>query len=132
MDEKKKSKRKEVYVYDDTKKKRDNRPQAASTHITVWKTKKTKRVCAALSHPHRGGVQILGWRQNLSLQSLHGSDWSVAAPARFTGGGGGGGGEEEEEEEEEDLDWLSNTKTLGVLCCLVSTSSPPHSCGAIF
>ena len=65
------SKRKEVYVYNDTK--RDNRPECHAlscfySHHRVEKKKQKKYVCvSALSHPHRGGVQILGWRQNLSL-----------------------------------------------------------------
>lgn len=45
---------------------------AASTHIAVWKKqqqqqKKQKPRASALSHPRRGGAQILGWWQNLSL-----------------------------------------------------------------
>lgn len=44
---------------------------AASTHIAVWKKQQKKQKqkprASALSHPRRGGAQILGWWQNLSL-----------------------------------------------------------------
>lgn len=112
--EKKMSKRKEVYVYDDTKKKRDNRPECHAlscfySHHRVENkqtTNKKKCVCP-LSHIH---IVVEFWSLaggRTCLCSLCMAQTGASQPSQIPRGW-----KEtwKEEEEEEDLDWLSNTK----------------------
>lgn len=103
-------------MYDDTK--RDKCPQLLLLTSACGKQQKTKQTCVfALSHPHRGGVQTPGWRQNLSRSLCMAQ----------TGASQAGQTQEEEKEVEEEAEiWTGALTTKRSVFCVVSSQQAHH------